>query len=313
MTDLNPRAAALAAAMESGFPKLEELPAAEGRRIAASQRRAVERPTPVAEVVDGSFPGPGGSCAVRIYRARTDVVSPVVVFFHGGGFVIGNLDGHDETCRTLCAGSEATVVSVDYRLAPEHPFPAAVDDALAAARWVAANADELRVDADRLAVAGDSAGANLATVVARLARDAGGPAVCFQLLVYPVTDMHAETGSRARYGEPGYFLRAPLMHWFHEQYLSRPEDAHDPRASPLLAPDLRGMPPAHVVLGGCDPLRDEGLAYATRLAEHDVPVEVRTYDGVFHGFFGLRGLLPEADEAARVAHAALRAALHGER
>lgn len=310
MTDLHPGAAALAAAMESGFPKLEELPAAEGRRIAASQRRAVEQPTAVASVDDRAIEGPGGPLPLRVYRARTDAVSPVVVFFHGGGFVIGNLDGHDEMCRTLCAATDTTVVSVDYRLAPEHPFPAAVDDALAATRWVVEHADELGVDASRLAVAGDSAGANLATVVALLARDDGGPAIRFQLLVYPVTDMHGETESRARYGQPGYFLRAELMHWFHEQYLGRPEDARDPRASPLHAAHLRDLPPAHVVLGGCDPLRDEGRAYAERMRADGVDVDVRIYDGVFHGFFGLRGLLPEADAAAAAAHAALRAALH---
>lgn len=311
MTDLNERAAALAAQMEAGFPRLEDLPAAEGRRIAAQARRAVPNPTAVAEVEDRTIDGLGGPLPVRIYRATPDGVSPAVVFFHGGGFVIGNLDGHDEMCRTMCAATDTTVVSVDYRLAPEHPFPAAVDDACAALAWVARDAAALRVDPARLAVAGDSAGANLATVAARLARDAGGPAVRFQLLVYPVTDLHGETPSRARYGAPGYFLRASLMHWFHEQYLASPDDAHDPRVSPLHAPDLTGMPPTHLVLAGCDPLRDEGRAYGERLRAAGVPVDVHTYDGVFHGFFGLRGLLPEADEASRVAHAALRAGLHG--
>jgi acetyl esterase len=236
---------------------------------------------------------------------------PVVVFFHGGGWSICDLDTHDGTCRSLANGACAVVVSVDYRLAPEHKFPAAADDAYAATQWVFDHSDELGVDADRLAVAGDSAGGNLAAVVPLMARDRGGPPIRFQLLIYPVTDFSFDTDSYRDNAE-GYFLHRASMEWYWRQDLSSDEAGAHPYASPLRVADASGLPPGMVMTAEFDPLRDEGEAYGRKLADAGVPFTVRRYDGVFHGFFSMVAFLEGAKQATADAHAALRDALHDE-
>lgn len=241
----------------------------------------------VAHVEDRTIPGPAGAeIPVRIYRPDGHAHQPVIVYYHGGGWVIGGLNTHDGTCRALADAVGATVVSVDYRLAPEHPFPAPVDDAFAALHWVSEHATDLGVDAARLAVAGDSAGGNLAAVVAQLTRDTDGPSVCFQLLVYPVTDHEFDSVSMNDNAE-GYFLTRDAMKWFYSHYLTDPSEGADPKVSPLRAADLSGLAPAFVITAEFDPLRDQGIAYATALAEAGTPVESRTYDGMFHGFLSM--------------------------
>jgi acetyl esterase len=241
----------------------------------------------VAHVEDRTIPGPAGTeIPVRIYRPAGDAPKPAIVYYHGGGWVIGGLNTHDGTCRAFANALDAVVVSVDYRLAPEHPYPAPVDDAFAALQWVSAQATDLGADAARIAVAGDSAGGNLAAVVAQMARDAGGPSLCFQLLVYPVTDYEFDSRSMNDNAE-GYFLTRDAMKWFYSHYLNEPSEGANPRVSPLRAPDLSGLPPAYVVTAEFDPLRDQGIAYATALADAGTPVASCTYEGMFHGFLSL--------------------------
>jgi len=257
---------------------------------------------------DRLIPGPAGDIPVRIYRPQAEGNHPVVVFFHGGGFVIGGIDTHDPLCQQLSSRVPAVVVSVDYRLAPEHPFPAAAEDCWAATQWVAANASDLGADPARLAVAGDSAGGNLAAVVAIRARDAGGPAVAFQLLIYPTTDATGSHPSIQENGQ-GYFLTAETMAWFQGHYLGPDGDRHHPDASPLFIEDLSGLAPAFIVTAEYDPLRDEGEAYGRRLEEAGVPTKVRRYDGMIHAFFQLDAIIPAAVPAISDAVDALRQAL----
>ena len=233
---------------------------------------------------------------------------PGLVYFHGGGWVIGDLDTHDVLCRQLTAEAGITVASVDYRLAPEHKFPAAVDDAWEATRWVASVADLLGIDARRLAVGGDSAGGNLAAVVALLARDAGAPAIAFQALLYPVTDLSAESRSYNDFAD-GYMLTRDSMRWFAAQYLAGKDEAMDWRASPLRAATLSGLPPALIVTAGFDPLRDEGEAYARRLRDAGVRVDYACYGGMLHGFVGMGRLLDSGNRAVSHIAASLREAL----
>jgi acetyl esterase len=242
---------------------------------------------------------------VRIYWPSETPGLPILVYFHGGGWVLCNLDTHDETCRSLAKQASCIVVSVDYRLAPEHRFPAAVEDCHAATKWVAENARSLGGDASRLAIGGDSAGGNLTASVALLARERGGPSLAHQLMIYPVTDARFDTQSYRDNGE-GMFLTTNAMRWFWEQYLPTPADGANPHASPLRAEDLRGLPPATVITAEMDPLRDEGEAYGRRLGEAGVPVEVRRYDGVIHGFFGMTLVLEKARDATSYAANRLR-------
>ena len=262
----------------------------------------------VADVADRGVPGPAGDVPVRVYAPVAGGALPGIVYFHGGGFVIGNLESHDGTCRALANASGCAVVSVDYRLAPENRFPAAAEDCYAALRFVAERGAELGVDPQRLAVAGDSAGGNLAAVAALLARQRRGPDLRFQLLVYPVADHRFDTASYRENAE-GYFLTAAMMRWFWGHYLARPEQGEDPIASPLRAKDLTGLPPALVITAEYDPLRDEGEAYAERLREAGVATELRRYDGQIHGFFSLFDALDDGRAAMDHAGAALRAAL----
>jgi acetyl esterase/lipase len=244
---------------------------------------------------------------VRIYwPPDADEVLPVVVFYHGGGFCLGDLETHDPVARSHALGAEAIVVSVDYRLAPEDPFPAGVDDCWAALRWVAENAAELGGDTNRIAVAGDSAGGNLAAVVCQDLRDAGEPIVRFQLLVYPVTTADLSIGFDMAY--EGYFLYRDEMLWHQEHYLSSPADALDSRVSPLLG-DASGLPPAAIQAAECDPLHAQAERYGDLLAAEGVPVALRTYPGMIHGYFGLDSVFDVAGEAMADAGSALREAL----
>ncbi len=266
-------------------------------------------PEPLAEVRDLALEGPAGPIPARLYIPDPDEVpAPCLVYFHGGGWVIGGLDTHDGTCRRLAREAGIRVVSVDYRLAPEHRYPAAADDCSAALEQVAARAAELGVDPERLAVGGDSAGGNLAAVTARRARDRGGPPLRFQLLVYPVTDCDTDRPSY-RENARGYLLEAPHMAWFWGHYVPEPERRLEPDASPLRAPDLAGLPPALVQTAEFDPLRDEGEAYAARLREAGVPVTATRYEGLIHGFAAFAPVVARAREAQEEAVRALREAL----
>jgi acetyl esterase len=271
----------------------------------------MQRPAPdgTAETTALTIPGPAGPIPARAYRP-TAAEGPlgVVVYFHGGGWVLGGLDTHDDTCRQLARAAGCVVVSVDYRLAPEHRFPAAVEDAEAATRWVAEHAGELGGEPGRLAVAGDSAGGNLAAVIARRARDAGAPSLRFQLLVYPVLDCDF---SRPSYelNDEGLLLSRDDMIWFWGHYLPDEERRTDPDASPLRAADLSALPPAMVIVAYHDPLRDEDEAYAGRLAEAGVPVTLRRWDGMMHGFFSMGTWVAGGREAMAEAGEALRQAL----
>ncbi len=260
-------------------------------------------PEPVANVENRKIPGPGGEIPIRIYTPQGSGPFPILVFFHGGGWVIGDIDSHDPTCRRLTNLAECLVVSVDYRLAPEHPFPAAPEDCYAATQWVAAHATELHADASRIAVGGDSAGGNLSAVVAQMARDHGGPQLVFQLLIYPATDFRMNTASIEENAE-GYLLTKEDMIWFLGHYIKEEDKTH-PLASPLLAANLSGLPPALVITAEYDPLRDEGEAYGKKLKEAGVPVTISRYNGAIHGFVGLIEL---GNQALAEAATALRAA-----
>jgi acetyl esterase len=272
------------------------------REIVAARRGPV-----VARVEDRNVPGPAGEIPVRFYAPGHHAALPLLVYFHGGGFVVCDLDTHDSICRLLANEVGCAVLSVDYRLAPESKFPAAAEDCYAATRWAFANAADLGCDPARIAVAGDSAGGNLAAVVAQLARIRGGPRLSHQLLIYPVTD-HAFDTASYRDNAEGYFLTRDMMRWFWGHYLVRPEDGDDPLASPLRAKDLTGLAAATVITAEYDPLRDEGEAYAARLAAAGVPTELRRYDGMFHGFFAMTEVLDAAKQSVTFAASRLRGA-----
>src|SRR5262245_31087427 len=297
---------------QSGRPTYDQLSPKDARQLFRDTRPAVTpAPPEIGSVRNLTADGPHGPIPLRVYRPAgvPDAMPlPALVFFHGGGWVIGDLDTHDVLGRQLTAGSGASVVSVDYRLAPEHKFPAAVDDAWAATRWVAAHAGELGLDGSRLAVGGDSAGGNLATVVALLAREAGGPRLALQVLIYPVTEVGAETASYRDFAQ-GYLLTRSGMRWFAAQYLDRPDQMTDWRVSPLRAPSLASLPPALIVTAGFDPLRDEGQAYARRLREAGVRVDSIDYGGMIHGFVPMGRLLDTATHAVTLITGALRQAL----
>jgi len=289
-----------------GGPPLSELTPDQAREVF----RAVQPPAPdipVGAVRDASIPGPGGDIPVRLYRPDGEGPLPLLVHYHGGGWVIGDLGTHEADCRELCRLAGCAVLSVDYRLAPEHPYPAAAEDAYAALEWAAAHAAELEADRDRIAVGGDSAGGNLAAVAALMARDRGGARPCFQLLVYPVTDAAQDTASYAENGD-GYLLTRDSMAWFWQHYCPDPGLRREPYASPLRAEDFSGLP-ALVMTAEFDPLRDEGEAYAARLQAAGVPAEVERYPGMIHGFFSLARQIPAARPALERAAHALRSAL----
>ena len=293
----------------AGGPGLNELPLDEARKVPYQMIDLGGPEEPVAQVETRVIPGPV-QIPVRVYRPSLATDLPALMFFHGGGFVICNLDTHDRACRGLANASGCVVVSVDYRLAPEHKFPAAAEDAYSATRYVAEHASEFGIDASRIAVGGDSAGGNLATVVAMMARDRGAPALKFQLLIYPVTDFTEHvTQSERDYGH-GHFLDEELMDWFADQYFATTADRHLPYGSPSKASDLRGLPPAMVITGECDPLRDQGEAYADKMRSAGVSVVLKRYEGMIHPFVSLAGIVDAGRDAIKDSAAAVRQALN---
>ena len=266
-------------------------------------------PISMARVEEVAIPGPAGTMGARLYApVATSEPSPLLVYFHGGGWVIGGLETHDDPCRFLAAHSGARILSVDYRLAPEHPFPAAAEDADAAYEWAAADPERLGADPGRIGVGGDSAGANLAAAACLTARDRGLPLPAMQLLIYPVTETAGTARSRRTFGE-GFMLTRADMDWFERHYLPPGADRDDPRVALLGAPDLSGLPPAYVATAGFDPLRDEGEAFAARLREAGVPVALRRHPGLIHTFLNLTAICPAAREAVLEAAGALRMVL----
>jgi len=308
---IDPRAGEIIAAMEAEFPPLDLTVSGTEMRRRIKEAGAKVLPSeaePVARVENRVVPGPHGDIPVRVYAPAPEDGAPLVVLFHGGGWVVCDLDSHDGICRALCNASGCVIVSVDYRLAPEYRFPIPVEDCYAATAWLSANASVIGADATKMAVVGDSAGGNLAAVVALMARDRGGPELALQVLVYPVTDHSAETTSHRSTGE-GYFLKSAEVMWYWDQYLADPDDGAHPYASPLRAESLAGLPPALIVTAEYDPLRDEGEAYGRRLQEAGVRATVHRYEGMFHSFLSFGGVLDAADEATREIAASLRAAL----
>jgi acetyl esterase len=262
----------------------------------------------MARVKDQAIPGPAQPIPIRVYWPEAGKNLPALVYYHGGGWVFGNLDSVDRSCRALAKASGCVLISVDYRLAPEHRFPAAADDADAAVRYVAEHATEFDIDPNRIAVGGDSAGGNLAAVACLMARDRGGPKIAFQLLVYPVTDRDDNRPSVQEFAQ-GYLLTSTMMDYFWNHYLTQPADGNHPHASPLKAESLAGLPPAMVITAECDPIRDQGEAYAQRLRESGVPVSVKRYEGAIHAFFNMGGVVDSGKQAIDDAGAALKAAL----
>ena len=293
-------------------PALEEMAVPDARAFFEASSEAIPALETVAlpSVVDRTIPGPDGEIPVRIYRPTPEGTLPALVYFHGGGWVIGGLDTHDGTCRQLARDAGCAVISVDYRLAPEHRYPAAAEDCYAATCWVIENAAELGVDPARVAVGGDSAGGNLSAVVSLMARDREGPVLAFQLLIYPVTDADF---TRASYREnaEGYFLTRAGMEWFWNHYVPDAAARAEAYCAPLRAADLAGLPPALVQTAGFDPLRDEGEAYGERLREAGVATTVTRYEGLIHGFFSMGALSEEARRGVAEAVAALKDAFGG--
>ena len=290
-------------AMHEGGPKLARL------HMDRSAKVAEPREGHDLSVRDSRIPGPAGDVRVRIYTPPTNgTARPILVYLHGGGFAVGSLDSHDGVCRAIASRAEIVVVSVDYRLAPEHPFPCGLEDAVAVTRWVIEHAASFDGDPRRVAVGGDSAGGNLATGVAVTCKNDPIPPA-FQLLIYPATDASNSMPSHREFGD-GFFLTKESIAWFVRSYLPNPKDGEHPRASPLYANDLEGAPPGLLITAGFDPLRDEGRAYAKRLQEAGVALEFREYEGAIHGFVSMAGLLSIGDRALDDIAASLRRALH---
>lgn len=302
------RLAAVAGNNSASGGGLSPQQARERLRAGAAAATGAKRSLP--PVGDVAIPGPAGAIPARFYEPPGAGLErrPLVVYFHGGGWVLGDLDTHDGLCRFLAANAAVAVLSVDYRLAPEHPFPAAVEDAFAAFRWAAAENPRLGADPSRIAVAGDSAGGNLAAAVSLLARDDGGPSPAMQALIYPVVDAPGEQPSRDTFAE-GYLLTKADMEWFERHYLSGASSCEDPRVSLLSAGDLSGLPPTYITTAGFDPLRDEGEAYAARLREAGVAVALRRHPGLIHGFANMTAISRTARGAMHELAGALRMGL----
>jgi acetyl esterase len=293
----------------SGQPKLWDLTPPDARKMALQLTAMVEGEKAIGKIENRTLPGPAGPLPSRIYTPSTagDEPSGGIVYFHGGAWVFGDLDTHDAMCRALAQETGCRLVSVDYRLAPEHKFPAAVEDAYAATEWIAAHAAELGIDPAYLAVAGDSAGGNLAAVVCQKAKGSGIN-IALQVLFCPVTDIAADNPSRSDFAE-GYFLEGPLMTWAGNHYLPTGADLNDPRLSPLRATDLSGLPPAHIHTAGFDPLRDEGKAYADALARAGVKVHYVCHEHMIHHFYAMAGAIPYAQTALKAIGADIKAVL----
>ena len=283
-------------------PRIESMTVAEARKArAVSFREMGGAPVALGRVEDLQIPRPGGVIAARIYANEQGGLRTGLIYFHGGGFVIGDLDTHDALCRALAHESDAVVIAIDYRRAPENKFPAAVEDAHAATLWIARHTAQLGIDAGRLAIGGDSAGGTLATVIAMRCRDTNGPALAAQVLLYPVLDVISfETGSYLEFAE-NYQLTRKAMQWFAAHYLASPEDGLNPEASPFLAKNLAGLPPALVVTAEFDPLRDEGEQYAERMQAAGVKVTAIRYPGMIHGFAAMLGQLNAGRQVIREA------------
>lgn len=266
-------------------------------------------PEPVGNVEDRTIPGPDSEIPVRVYTPKGDGPFPLLVYYHGGGWVIATIDTYDSSARALCNAANCVVVSVEYRKAPEHPFPAAADDAFAAYQWVTQNAASINGDPKRVAVAGESAGGNLAAVTTFMAGDKAAPMPVHQLLIYPVAnhDFHTPSYMENANAKP---LGRDAMMWFYGHYLKNPAHADDPRASILLADDLSKLPPATIITAQIDPLRSEGKMYAEKLKEAGVDVRYRNFEGVTHEFFGMGAVLPEAKEAMKFAAEGLKDAFN---
>ena len=310
---LHPQVRALLNLIEkSGLPPTHKLTPAEARTFYRERRFFTQPKAPdVAMVRDLAADGPHGTIPLRLYRPlgpAAEAALPVLVYYHGGGFVIGDLDTHDVLCRELANGAGCAVVAVDYRMAPEFPFPHAVEDCLAATYWVQRNAQALGLDAARLAVGGDSAGGNLAAVVSHLARDADDLPIAFQLLIYPATDQRLGALSHQTNGE-GYLLTRDTIAWFLDHYIPDKGCKLDPRTSPLLNPDLSHLPPAFVLTAGYDPLRDEGLHYAQALSEAGNRATHVCFERQIHGFITMGKVLDEANAAVAICAGELRLAL----
>lgn len=301
-------------------PKMWQLPPAAARAsfagmmgLVGPQNVAVGKVENLSIPVGAHGPGPEREIPARAYAPVAISSEPhaALIFFHGGGFVVGGLDTHDGICRMLCSEGNLRVIAVDYRLAPEHTYPAALDDAMAATAWIAANAAQLGIDPGRIAVGGDSAGGMLAAIVTHLARDKGGPQLAYQLLMFPNTQMVGETASLNEFGV-GYFLERHTVEWFNSQYAPSEADRASPLVSPLRADNFAGLPPAYVMLGGFDPLHDEGMAYAQKLREAGVAVTIADHADMVHCFIYLQTVLPQAHvalaDAAHAVSAALEAA-----
>lgn len=290
----------LEAMRASGGKPLYELPVEEARaNIRGASAQLAPAPAAVASIEDRRVAAAGGDFGVRVYRPQASGgLRPIVVYFHGGGWAAGDLDTHDTTARYYAANADVVVVSVDYRQPPEHKFPVAVEDCYAAVEWAIAHAGDIGGDATRVAVAGDSAGGNLAAVVCQLAKRRGGPRITYQVLVYPAVDVRDPVDdpaypSRRQFGGGDFFLSMRDMEWFRSLYLTDvASESHDVRASPIAAGDLAGLPPTLVLTAGCDVLRDEGKAYADRLSAAGVPVEYRCFEGTIHAFMSFAGAIP---------------------
>ena len=303
---------AAADALKMGQTPIEEKTAEQARIFYAESRGALTPDLPDVGLVENLvIPGPHGDIAARYYRpagASTDDILPLCLFYHGGGWVIGDLDSHEYVCRRMVNSGGFAVISVDYRMAPEHTFPVAVEDAYAALEWAAAGAGGRKIDPDHLAVSGDSAGGNLSAVVALMARDQAGPVIRFQGLIYPATDMNMITQSHTDFAE-GHILTAKSMVWFQEQYLNSLADREDWRASPIKHENLKDLPPAIVITAGHDPLKDEGKAYAERMADAGVDVTFKCYEGQIHGFVTMAKVIDESDVAIDQVAKAIAAAI----
>jgi acetyl esterase len=292
-------------------PKMWEIAPAMARETFVGMMQLVgPKDVPIGKVQNLTMPGPGGDIPLRIYTpvAAKSEKLPTLVFFHGGGYVIGNIETHDGLCRMFANDANVRVISVEYRLAPEHKFPAAIEDAYAAVCWIEANAAQLGVDANHVAVGGDSAGGGLAAAVAQIAKEKGAPKIAFQMLLFPVTQIGDVTTSMRDFAQ-GYFLERATLDWFFKHYLPDGVDRADIRISPLHAKDFAGLPPAYIMLGGFDPLHDEGAAYAEKLREAGVAVAVADYPSLVHDFIYMQAVLPQAPEAMKAAATALKAAL----
>ena len=302
-------------ARKAALPEVWQLTPDQGREQYATRVNKLKFNEAIFRTEDRRIPGPGSDIPIRVYTPRelkSGEKLPVLLWFHGGGFVIGSIDTHDSACRMLANKSDCLVVSVDYRLAPEHKFPAGVEDCQAAMKWTALHAVEFGGDASCMAVGGDSAGGNLAAVMAILARDAAHPKLVFQLLIYPCVAPEPETGSHHKFKE-GYILSRNSITWFYKQYLRSGKDVNDFRFAPLMHDDLSALPPALIIVAGYDPLRDEGIEYAKKLIEAGNRVRLSNFEGMVHGFYLMGGALDAARRAVAESADALREAFNDAR